>query len=174
MGCSVCAVVMSFMAIHTLILLFACWAFMIVISGHDNLTLRRLHKEWFSGRLRTQLLKLSYPTAGILWVIALRWEPWGKCMVQRAGLMWDAGSWPHVEANTGHCSTGEQGWESSSGSSWDVSCLSLPSSLILAPFTLGHTAETSRSTGGNTGTWKFPVRQLPSCLKEISKNILRY
>lgn len=41
MGCSVCAVVMSFMTIHTLLLLFACWAFMIVISGHDNLHLQK-------------------------------------------------------------------------------------------------------------------------------------
>lgn len=48
-------------------------------------------------------------------------------MAQRAGLMGDAGSCPCVEADTVHCSTGEQGWESSSGSPWAVSSLSLPS-----------------------------------------------
>lgn len=176
MGYSVCVVVMSFMTIHTLLLLFACRASMIVISGHDNLylTQRRLHEEWLSGRLRTQLPELSYPTACILH--SLSWEPWGKHnMVQRAGLVWHVGSWPHLEANTGHCSTGEQGWESSSGSPWDVSFLSLLSTASCWPCSaLGHVAEASRATGCNTVTWKFVVRQLPSCLKEISKNMQKY
>lgn len=146
-------------------------------TWQSTLTERRLHKEWLSGRLRTQLLKLSYPTACIFRVIALSWEPWGKyCTVQRAGLAWDSGSWLHVKANTGHCSTGDQGWESSSGSPWDVSFLSVPSTASCWPRSaLVYVAETSRATGRNTGTWKLPVvRQFPLCLKEISKNILRY
>lgn len=40
-GCSVCAVVMSFMTIRAFQLLFGCWTFTTVISGHGNL---HLHK----------------------------------------------------------------------------------------------------------------------------------
>lgn len=140
----------------------------------STLTRRRLHKEWFSGRLRTQLLKFSYPTTCILQVIALSWEPWGKyCMVQRAGLAWDAGSCPHVEADTGHCSTGEQGWESSSGSPWDVSSLSLPSSLMLASFTSWSCSRNLEPPGPQDATRALQSSQMPGSSHLVLKKCLR-